>query len=116
MKRIFFSFNRLFYNFPIIKSLKNNSEAIIFNFSKNLCVIAFDQLLKESVPDLFSKYTNIKDLYSFQEGTILHTAKNGYNKNKTIINLYMQHCFDPNYPEIYLKEYNQLNIGVIEKN
>ena len=30
MKRIFFSFNRLFYNFPIIKNLKNNNVVIIF--------------------------------------------------------------------------------------
>ena len=27
----------------------------------------------------------------------------------------MQHFFDTNYPEIYLKECNQLNIGEIEK-
>ena len=67
MKRIYFSFNRLYYNFANIKTLYNRQVVIRFNFTANLCVI-FDR---------------------FNEGNKLHTNIDQYNNNNnTEINLY----------------------------
>ena len=56
IKRLFFSFNRLYYNFPNIQKLNDNYVVIIFNFTANLCFISFNPSLKEKIKDLLQVF------------------------------------------------------------
>jgi hypothetical protein len=110
MKFLYFSLNKLYYDYTNINRLIDKQVVIIFNFTQNNCIIAFDPSLKNYAQNLFKFFDNDVDLYLFKIGEDLHVQINEFNqKNNIQINLFMHHCFDTENPNVYKNVYNKLN-------